>query len=48
MAECRIAQLAVSGIPYAVDKPYSYLVPEELAARVCVGMRVMVPFGRSN
>ncbi|MBQ2830161.1 MAG: primosomal protein N' [Oscillospiraceae bacterium] len=48
MAECRIAQVAVSGVPYAVDKPYSYLIPEELAAELCVGTRVMVPFGRAN
>ncbi len=48
MAECCIAQVAVSGVPYAVDKPYSYLVPDELTVQLRVGMRVMVPFGRAN
>ncbi len=41
-----IAKIAVSAATFAIDKPYSYLVPEGMA--VAPGMRVMVPFGRSN
>jgi len=31
-----------------IDKTYSFLVPDELAARLQPGMRVEVPFGRSG
>lgn len=41
-----IAQIAVSAAVYAIDKPYSYRVPEGL--RVAPGMRVQAPFGRGN
>ena len=41
-----IAKIAVSAATFAIDKPYSYCVPEDM--RVQPGMRVMVPFGRSN
>jgi primosomal protein N' (replication factor Y) len=41
-----IAQVAVSAAVYAIDKPYSYRIPREMSVRV--GMRVTVPFGRSN
>lgn len=41
-----IAQVAVSAAVYAMDKPYSYRVPQGM--NVAVGMRVTVPFGRSN
>ena len=40
-----LAQIAVSGVPYAADKPYTYLVTEE---SVQPGVRVLVPFGRGN
>ncbi len=43
-----LAQVAVSGIPYAADRPYTYLIPEELSGLVRAGMRVMLPFGRGN
>ena len=43
-----IARLAVSGIPYAADKLYSYRVPAELADAIQPGIRVQVPFGRGN
>ncbi|MBQ1804451.1 MAG: primosomal protein N', partial [Oscillospiraceae bacterium] len=43
-----IARLAVSGIPYAADKLYSYLIPSQLADSVRPGMRVSIPFGRGN
>ena len=41
-----IAKIAVSAANFAIDKPYSYFIPEEMGIRP--GMRVMVPFGRSN
>ena len=41
-----IAKIAVSAAPFAIDKPYSYFVPETLALQP--GMRVTVPFGRGN
>ncbi len=42
-----LARVAVSGVPYAADKPYTYLIPEELSG-VCAGARVRIPFGRGN
>lgn len=41
-----IASVAVSAAVYAIDKPYSYKIPEGMT--LLPGMRVMVPFGRSN
>ncbi len=41
-----IAKIAVSAANFAIDKPYSYLYPEEMELKP--GMRVTVPFGRSN
>ncbi len=41
-----IAKIAVSAANFAIDKPYSYYVPQQM--HVQPGMRVMVPFGRSN
>lgn len=41
-----IAKIAVSAAVYAIDKPYDYRVPQSMP--LCVGQRVMVPFGRSN
>lgn len=41
-----IAKIAVSAANFAIDKPYSYYVPEKLT--LLPGMRVTVPFGRSN
>ena len=41
-----IAKIAVSAANFAIDKPYSYYVPQQM--HVEPGMRVMVPFGRSN
>ena len=42
----QIAKIAVSAVTYAIDKPYDYLLPEELGAHV--GCRVLIPFGRGN
>ena len=41
-----IAKIAVAAANFAIDKPYSYYVPENLA--VCPGQRVKLPFGRAN
>ncbi len=41
-----IAKIAVSAATFAIDKPYSYFVPEGM--QVQVGIRVMVPFGKGN
>lgn len=41
-----IAKIAVSAAAFAIDKPYSYVVPEGMALQP--GQRVMVPFGRGN
>ena len=41
-----IAKIAVSAANFAIDKPYSYWIPEGMD--VSVGSRVMVPFGRGN
>lgn len=41
-----VALIAVASAVYAIDKPYSYRVPQEMP--LCVGMRVIVPFGRGN
>ena len=44
----RLACVAVSGVPYAADRPYTYLIPESLADAVRPGVRVTIPFGRGN
>ncbi len=41
-----IAKIAVSAANFAIDKPYSYRIPEGMT--VCPGQRVQVPFGRGN
>ena len=41
-----IAKLAVSAATFAIDKPYSYAVPEGM--ELWPGQRVIVPFGRGN
>lgn len=41
-----IAKIAVSAAVYAIDKPYDYRIPTGMD--LAVGMRVSVPFGRSN
>ncbi|MEA4896573.1 MAG: primosomal protein N' [Oscillospiraceae bacterium] len=43
-----IAKVAVSAATYQIDKPYDYIVPEELAAQLSPGMRVLVPFSKGN
>ena len=41
-----IAKIAVAAANFAIDKPYSYYIPQEMTLQP--GMRVQVPFGRSN
>lgn len=43
-----IAKVAVAAATYAIDRPYSYLVMPDQAARARPGMRVLVPFGRGD
>lgn len=43
-----VAKVAVSAATYWIDKPYDYLVPQELAEKALPGARVMVPFSRGN
>ncbi len=41
-----IAQIAVSAAIFAIDKPYSYRVPDSMTLQP--GQRVTVPFGKAN
>ena len=41
-----IAKIAVSAANFAIDKPYSYRIPEGM--RLQPGQRVQLPFGRGN
>ena len=43
-----MARIAVSGVPYRLDKPYDYSIPESLAGKVVPGARVEVPFTNAN
>jgi len=47
-APSTIAKIAVSAATYWVDRPYDYLIPEEMLGKMQVGCRVQVPFGRGN
>ncbi|HIT33551.1 MAG TPA: primosomal protein N' [Candidatus Faecousia intestinigallinarum] len=41
-----IGKIAVSAANFAIDKPYSYFIPQDMELQP--GMRVMLPFGRGN
>ncbi len=43
-----VAKIAVSKAIFSIDKPYSYLIPNEYMDKIAVGMRVLVPFGGGN
>ena len=43
-----IAKVALSAATYAIDKPYDYLVPDDLKETLRPGIRVIVPFGAGN
>lgn len=42
------ALVAVEGLVYHFDSPYSYVIPQELEKIAVPGCRVMVPFGNGN
>ncbi len=44
--ESFVAEVAVEGLVYQIDAPFSYLIPETL--EVSKGSRVLVPFGNGN
>ena len=44
----RIAEVIVDVAAYPVDRPFDYLVPEEMEDLIEVGCRVKVPFGSRN
>ena len=44
----KVARISVSKALYAIDKPYTYLIPSELEQTLRPGMRVLVPFGNGN
>ena len=44
----KVAKISVSKALYAIDKPYTYLIPPELEEKLRPGMRVLVPFGNGN
>ncbi len=41
-----VAKIAVSAANFAIDKPYSYCIPEGMT--LSPGQRVQIPFGRGN
>ena len=41
-----IAKIAVEAATFAIDKPYSYSVPQTM--KLLPGMRVQIPFGKGN
>ncbi len=43
-----IAKIAVLPAVYAMDKPFDYAIPPALSEAIRPGVRVEVPFGRSN
>ena len=43
-----VARIALAAATFAIDRPYSYRVPAQLASSLAPGMRVLVPFGKGN
>ena len=43
-----VAKIAVSAATYWIDRPYDYLVPEQLREQAVPGARVSVPFSKGN
>ena len=43
-----VASVYVLNVPYHIDKPFDYFIPEELRDKVVVGSTVTVPFGGGN
>ena len=43
-----IAKVILNNKEQNIDRIFDYVIPQSLEDRLCVGMRVSVPFGRSN
>lgn len=43
-----VAKVAVSKLAYYLDELYTYQIPDDLKEKIKPGVRVVVPFGRSN
>ena len=43
-----IAKVVINSKTRATDRLFDYNIPKELENKISVGMRVKVPFGRSN
>lgn len=48
MGNVMIARVVVAQTVYRIDKPYDYLLPENVALEELVGKRVLVPFGNGT
>ena len=48
MSDLLIAGIAVENCAYSFDDLFSFAVPGSLREAVCLGKRVLVPFGRAN
>ena len=44
----KVANVVIDGATSQFDRQYSYLLPQNLTDKCSAGMRVVVPFGRSN
>lgn len=42
------AKIAIAAATFSIDRPYDYLIPDELRDFVVPGIRVLAPFGRGN
>ena len=48
MLQIPVAKVAVQAATFAFDRPYTYKIPQPLAATLRPGCRVVVPFSRGN
>lgn len=48
MPDVTIAKIAVSGIPFRLDRPFDYAIPMDMKEKVQPGVRVEVPFTLAN
>lgn len=48
MPDVTIAKIAVSGIPFRLDRPFDYAIPLDMKEKVQPGVQVEVPFTRAN